>query len=494
VTIPAGSAGDREYTANWTLVYSISYILDGGSFEGGYPASYTAADYVALVDPARPGYIFLGWTWDGQDVPALGLTIPSGSTGDRVFTAHWGDEADTYYELKFFNPADFNQIGYTRMLRAGDAFTPPELPPRTGYELIDWSSELYSSEPYLGTTMPEGDLTLYAIWEPILYSVDFDYNYPVEFSELEPDPFEFEYRVDVPGLLPSDDYLDPFYTYYDETTETTYYYKVAGWTANADGSGTIYRRGDYIYNLNLAAEDEEVTLYAKWFLYDEFGLFDAIYSVRGQTFDFDYVSGTVSGALLDASLSAKPELNLDYGLGNDSFYDLGDGFIRVKETGDAENPIALYIYDKSGNPIMPYGTLTAPSAPEGSLIGTGNSDGLTSDCKASLQSLHGAYWADGLVTVGSITMLWHMEVREDGEETENLDYNDDYGFVFTSVTGVSYFISGRYASQLEAPTALPMVFFENAITDPAMTNIADVRSYYAGPLGSGEGMPIPWIT
>jgi uncharacterized repeat protein (TIGR02543 family) len=80
--IPAGSTGNKTFTAQWTATpYTVNYTLDGGENHADNPATYTIEDSVTLQDPNRTGFIFDGW--------AEGSSIPAGSTGDRTFTAQW---------------------------------------------------------------------------------------------------------------------------------------------------------------------------------------------------------------------------------------------------------------------------------------------------------------------------------------------------------------------------------------------------------------------
>ena len=66
VTIPAGSTGNRSYTANFTpITYTISYDLDGGTNNSSNPATYTIESAsITLNAPTRKGYTFIGWRLD----------------------------------------------------------------------------------------------------------------------------------------------------------------------------------------------------------------------------------------------------------------------------------------------------------------------------------------------------------------------------------------------------------------------------------------------
>ena len=84
-SIPAGSTGEKTFTANWTAIaYDITYNLNGGTNDPSNPSTYTVEDpTITLADPTKDGYTFLGW--EPTD------NIPAGSTGDKAFTATWSD-------------------------------------------------------------------------------------------------------------------------------------------------------------------------------------------------------------------------------------------------------------------------------------------------------------------------------------------------------------------------------------------------------------------
>ena len=100
-------AENLTVTAKWTIdQYTITYDLDGGTAEGN-PDTYTVeTDAFTLKNPTRPGYTFTGWSGTGLDGENnMTVTIPTGSTGNRTYTAHWrynggGGSGYSYYTIK----------------------------------------------------------------------------------------------------------------------------------------------------------------------------------------------------------------------------------------------------------------------------------------------------------------------------------------------------------------------------------------------------------
>ena len=83
--------GNKEYWAKWEInQYMITYDLAGGTAEGN-PDTYTIETRAfTLTDPTRSGYTFTGWSGTGLDGENnMTVTIPTGSTGNRTYTAHW---------------------------------------------------------------------------------------------------------------------------------------------------------------------------------------------------------------------------------------------------------------------------------------------------------------------------------------------------------------------------------------------------------------------
>ena len=64
------------------ITYSITYVMNGGTNNPNNPSTYTVqSPTINLANPSRTGFTFVEWSPTN--------TIPSGSTGNKTFTAQW---------------------------------------------------------------------------------------------------------------------------------------------------------------------------------------------------------------------------------------------------------------------------------------------------------------------------------------------------------------------------------------------------------------------
>ena len=175
VIIPAGSHGDRYYTANWdTIPYALTYTLNGGSAEN-IPTYNIETPTFMLQNPARTAYDFIGWSGTGLTGNYnKEVAILTGSTGDRSFEAHWTPTDYTIsYSLKggaAENPTNYNVESNAITLNN---------PSRGAYDFDGWSGTELTGTTNKSVTIRKGsygDRAYAANWTPTTYSISYALN------------------------------------------------------------------------------------------------------------------------------------------------------------------------------------------------------------------------------------------------------------------------------------------------------------------------------
>ncbi|MEL3906274.1 MAG: leucine-rich repeat protein [Treponema sp.] len=115
-TIKKGSTGNKVFWAKWELAtYSITYRLNGGTDNGGNPASYSVeSETINLNNAIRPGYTFKGWFTDEGLMGSAVNTIEKGSTGNKAFWAKWEAQTDIPYTVEHWQQNSENDA-YTKI-------------------------------------------------------------------------------------------------------------------------------------------------------------------------------------------------------------------------------------------------------------------------------------------------------------------------------------------------------------------------------------------
>ena len=99
---------NKEYKSSATsslIEYGITYILNNGKLPEGItnPNKYNVeTETFTLNEPSRNGYTFEGWTGAGLNVATKPVTISTGSTGNREYTANWKPITDTPYVVEHY--------------------------------------------------------------------------------------------------------------------------------------------------------------------------------------------------------------------------------------------------------------------------------------------------------------------------------------------------------------------------------------------------------
>ncbi len=168
VVLPKGTTGDKMYFANWEVnIYAITLDTSGGNALDAISYAVTSSP-ITLPTPVRTGYTFLGWTGEGIVNPQPEVIIPTGSTGNRTYTANW--EA-TVYTIMLKNLPNGNEtIPYTVEQEVKLPY-----PEKGGYFFEGWSGTGMTGQEYY-VTIPEGttgNREYTAHWKPTTYEIAF---------------------------------------------------------------------------------------------------------------------------------------------------------------------------------------------------------------------------------------------------------------------------------------------------------------------------------
>lgn len=152
--------GNITLTAKWLpRTYSIDYVLGGGVNASSNPDSYNIkSGTIVLADPAREGFIFLGW-YDAEQNGNRVTEIKAGSTGRITLYARW--QANTYTVDFVLNGGTMKSTEQIVIAGGTVAF---EEPTRENYLFMGWFTDAACTQRYDFSTPVTGDLTLYAKW------------------------------------------------------------------------------------------------------------------------------------------------------------------------------------------------------------------------------------------------------------------------------------------------------------------------------------------
>ncbi len=367
-TLMIGLADVTLY-AQWTTeaTYTITYddnvddeTIDVPSESSGYVAGAVVA--VSSTVPERAGFIFAGWNTlpDGTGLGyAAGGTLTLGAA-DVTLYAQWTNGST--YTITYDDNVDGETIDVPS---ASTGYVPGTLasidsavPVRVGYTFLAWNTEPDGSgmDYTAGDTLTMGpaNLTLYAQWEAILYTVTYDANVSFDTTSTvtgSPPADNNTYILgDTVTVLGNSGGLQRVRDPASSPDEVWYF---VGWRIETDG-GTVYREGQ-TFELSASNTDVfpdgvpgNVTLYARWHNVDgNPGIVGVSYDGNGAESGsepapaLDYVEGdTVT--LLD---------NLgDYAKSDAAFYGWttnpirGEGLsYRAGETFTANRDVTLYV-------------------------------------------------------------------------------------------------------------------------------------------------------
>ncbi len=158
------------------ITYTIEYIYEEDVVITGLVEEYNVeTNTFTLPIPARTGYVFDGWTGTDQTEPKVALMIEKGSIGNRQYTANWQKQLYTITiadsvggAIDVIEEAYYqDQLTITVSCETGYLLT-------ALYYMLPGDEDQYDID--LTFDMPAGNITVYAIFEQVLYTVSKDPN------------------------------------------------------------------------------------------------------------------------------------------------------------------------------------------------------------------------------------------------------------------------------------------------------------------------------
>ncbi|MBQ7973209.1 MAG: leucine-rich repeat protein [Lachnospiraceae bacterium] len=216
---------------------AINYVLNGGENDPRNIAGYEAGDEFTFYPATKAGYAFEGWYLDEEfntEIKNL-----NGCTGELTLYAKWSQDS---YTITYVLDGGINHEENPDKYSIEDAFVFKNAT-KTGYTFAGWfTDDAFKTKITAITEGSSGNLTLYAKWTAIKYTIAFNRNGGTgSITSLYP-------VADASFMLPTEGFTRKGYT-------------LVGWNTASDGSGTSYELGQMVSAISTSSS---VTLYAQW--------------------------------------------------------------------------------------------------------------------------------------------------------------------------------------------------------------------------------------
>ena len=261
-------------TTGTTPTYTVTYNANGGT---GAPASQTKTHGVDLTLSST--------TPTRSSASAGSYTVTLNANGGNCSASSLSAARTTTYTFKNWNTkADGTGVTYTpgqvysydgslglyaqwNSSTTTAAVTLPT-PTRTGYNFKGWATSSSASSGATGSYTPTGNVTLYAIWKPLTYTITYNANggtgapanqtktYGVDLTLSSTKPTRANASAGSYTVILNANGGNCGTTSLGAARTTKYTFK--NWNTKADGSGAAFNPGD-IYTHNTPN-----TLYAQW--------------------------------------------------------------------------------------------------------------------------------------------------------------------------------------------------------------------------------------
>ena len=342
LSIPAGSTGNRTYTATWSEnTYTISYAIYGSGATGTAPAKATLKYSQSYTIPANPftraGYTFTGWSTSaggsvvypaGQSVSKLLATSGSNVTLYPVWKANT-------YTIKYANYASSGSVSSqsatydTAITLRSNGFS------RTGYTFAGWSLTSGGTKNFNGsqsvsnlTATNGGTVTLYPVWKANTYTVKYNANGGSGSMSNSTHTYDTAKNLNSNGFSRSG-------------------YLFIGWSTSSSAADPSYGNGASVKNLTSTANGT-VTLYAVWldcqYYYRNSGVEKTVTDSNNPELEY-YMSSQVNIAKLKQYGCNAATITITY-----TIKELNDGYqyVNIRNTNEVSISEGAMKYNTGG--------------------------------------------------------------------------------------------------------------------------------------------------
>ena len=234
-------ANDMTLYAKWTPnKYKVTF-----NSQGGTSVTTQTIEYGSKCTPKTPtktGYSFDGWYRNAECTGEAWNFETDVVTDDITLYAKWiGDVYTVTFDTQGGSPVEAQQVSRDQFV------TRPEDPVREGYTFVGWVTTSTGSTEYeFETAKVQKDITIYAKWTPIKYTVTFDSRGGSEITSENPKLVSYDGTIQTKPSSTRGGYTFAGWWYIDENG------KEAEWKF---GSSTA---------ADVTKVKRDVTVYAKW--------------------------------------------------------------------------------------------------------------------------------------------------------------------------------------------------------------------------------------
>lgn len=301
-------SGDTNLYAQWVAnAYTVTFDAQGGDvapLSKQVTYSYVIGE---LPIPTLVGYDFFGWNTnsDGSGTTYIADTV---FLQDQDITLYAIWSVSTY--IITFDAQGGNVSPGTKDVAYGSAVGELPVPTNTGYDFINWNTQSDGNgDSYYASTyyLIENNLTLYAIWEQSIYSLNFD----AQGGDVSPGSVLVVYGSEV-GELP-----------FPNRTG----YSFDSWNNEIDGSGMTF------VSNTLFLFEYDVALYAQWMA----NMYELYFNTEGGN-----VSVNIKEVLYGEEVGELP-------IPTKAGYSFNGWFTDIEGLGDFYDNVTYYLVDSSTN-------------------------------------------------------------------------------------------------------------------------------------------------